>query len=82
MLSFDQLQQRVAARFPDTQKVEEGVIRFVRKAKDQPFAICYLALNPEIPADEDELTKYQDRVVGGLYFEGTKAFNGATISIS
>jgi DNA repair protein SbcC/Rad50 len=73
MLSFDQLQKRVNARFSDSQTVEEGVIRFVRRLNDRPFAVCYLALNPEFPDDEDELTKYQDRVVGGLYFEGTKS---------
>jgi len=73
MLSFDQLQRQVRARFSDVQKVEDGVIRFVRKSTDRPFAVCYLALNPEIPSDEDELTKYQDRVVGGLYFEGTRS---------
>jgi exonuclease SbcC len=73
MLSFNQLQQRVSARFSDFQTVEENIIRFVRKSNDHPFAVCYLALNPDLPSDEDELAKYQDRVVGSLYFEGTKS---------
>jgi exonuclease SbcC len=73
MLSFDQLQQRVSARFSDSQKVEDNVIRFVRKSNNHPFAVCYLALSQDLPSDEEELSKYQDRVVGGLYFEGAKS---------
>jgi len=70
MLSFTELQQKVAAQFSDARTVEDGVIRFVRKSNDHPFAVCYLALNADLPNDEEELTQYQDRVVGGLYFEG------------
>src|SRR4051812_46555870 len=73
MLSFNQLKKQVETQFSDSQTVEDGVIRFVRKKNDRPYAICYLALNPELPADEEGLTRYQDRVVGGLYFEGTKS---------
>lgn len=70
MLSFTELQQKVAARFSDAKAVEDGVIRFVRKLNDRPFAVCYLALNADLPTDEEELSQYQDRVVGGLYFDG------------
>lgn len=70
MLSFDELQQKVTARFSDAKTIENGVIRFVRKLNDHPFAVCYLALDADLPNDEQELTQYQDRVVGGLYFEG------------
>src|SRR4051812_22401719 len=73
MLSFNQLKQQVSARFSDSQTIEDNVIRFVRKSNDRPFAVCYLALNQDLPSDEDELTKYQDRVVGTLYFEGAKS---------
>lgn len=73
MLSFIQLQRRVSAHFSDFQTLEENVIRFVRRSNDRPFAVYYLALNQDLPSNEDELAKYQDRVVGSLYFEGTKS---------
>jgi exonuclease SbcC len=73
MISITQLRDRVAAKFPQTKQLGETTLRFIRTSNEQPFAICYLDLNQELPSDELTLAAYLDRVVGADYFEGKKS---------
>jgi recombinational DNA repair ATPase RecF len=72
-LSISQLRDRVAARFPDVEQVDESIIRFTRKAGEVPFAVYYLDIAQDLPRTQETLTKYQDRVVGSHYFDGKKS---------
>jgi recombinational DNA repair ATPase RecF len=73
MLNVTQLRERIATEFPDAVQVANTVVRFVRSANDRPYAICYVDIAEEFPRTRDDLTKYQDRVIGQHYFEGRKS---------
>jgi recombinational DNA repair ATPase RecF len=68
-LNISQLCQRVAERFPDFERVDDSTVRFTRKAREGPFAVYYLDVAEDLPATEEKLTKYLDRVIGRHYFE-------------
>jgi len=72
-LNIAQVRERVAKRFSDFEQVDDSVIRFTKKAGDQPFAVCYLDVGQDLPGTPEMLTKYQDRVIGRHYFEGGKS---------
>jgi exonuclease SbcC len=72
-LNIAQVRERVAKRFTDFEQVDDSVIRFTKKAGDQPFAVCYLDVAQDLPGTPEMLTKYQDRVIGRHYFEGGKS---------
>jgi exonuclease SbcC len=65
--------ERIASRYPDVEPIDEWVIRFTRKADKQPFAVYYFDTAPDLPETQEELTKYQDRVIGSHYFENRKS---------
>jgi len=73
-ISISQVRERVslAAHCSDIQQVGDSIIRFVRKMRDVPFAVYYLDV-ARLPESEEELTKYQDQVIGGYYFQGRKS---------
>lgn len=73
MLNVGQLRERVAAAHPDAVQVAESVVRFVRTARDSPFAVCYLDLTERLPDTRESLTRYQDDVIGAHYFNGPKS---------
>jgi DNA repair protein SbcC/Rad50 len=70
---FSVLQKRMATQFPDVRQVDESIIRFTRKAGEQPFAVCYVDLTDKLPETLEKLLKYQDRIIGTHYFEGNKS---------
>lgn len=72
-LSISEVRDRVAARFPDVEEVDDSVLRFTRRAGKAPFAVYYLDIAQDLPGTPESLTKYQDRVIGSHYFEGTKS---------
>ena len=72
-LNMAQLHERIEREFPDAEQVSKSVIRFVRAAADRPFAIYYLDIADELPSTIDDLTRYQDDVIGKRYFEGRKS---------
>ncbi len=72
-LSVAELQERVAAQFSDVQQVDESIIRFTKKSGKNPFAVCYVDITDDLPGTIDTLSKYQDRVIGIDYFEGSKS---------
>ena len=72
-LNITQVRERVAKRFSDFEQVDDSVIRFTKRAGDQPFAVCYLDIAQDLPGTAEMLTKYQDRVIGRHYFEGGKS---------
>ncbi len=69
-LNFNKIKERVAAQFDDMQLVEDSIIRFTKKADQKPYAVYYLDFAKDLPAIQEELDKYQDRVIGRYYFEG------------
>lgn len=73
MLNVAELRERVASEFPDATQVADTVVRFIRRAHNQPFAVCYLDIAKELPATPQALTKYQDEIIGKHYFEGRKS---------
>ncbi|MGC2519697.1 MAG: AAA family ATPase [Burkholderiales bacterium] len=72
-LNISQLRERVAARFPDVEQVDDSIIRFTKKAGELPFAVYYLDVAQDLPRTQETLTKYQDRVIGRHFFEGRKS---------
>ena len=72
-LSVSELQKRVASQFSDVQIVDESIIRFTKTSGKNPFAVCYLDITDNLPETVDTLSKYQDRVIGMHYFEGSKS---------
>ena len=72
-LTASQLRERVAARFPDVEQVDDAILRFTRKAGKLSFAVYYLDVAQDLPKTQEMLTKYQDRVIGRHYFEGGKS---------
>jgi len=73
-LNISQLRERVtAAHFSDVEQVDDSIIRFTRKAGKLPFAVYYFDVAQDLPETQETLTKYQDRVIGGHYFEGRKS---------
>jgi recombinational DNA repair ATPase RecF len=68
-LSIVQLSAQVAKRFPNVEKVSDSVLRFTRKAGDQPFAVYYLDVAENLPSTPESLNKYQDQIIGQRYFE-------------
>ena len=69
-LNFNEMKERVAAQFDDMQLVEDSIIRFTKKADQKSYAVYYLYFAKDLPATQEELDKYQDRVIGRYYFEG------------
>ena len=73
-LTIDQLQQHIAGRFSDVERIaDSSVIRFTRKTRGRPFAVYYVDIDPALPSTKEELAAYQDRVIGGHYFDGNKS---------
>ena len=60
-------------RFPDVEQVDDSVLRFTRKAGEQPFAVYYLDIAQDPPSSQEMLRSYQDRVIGKHYFDGKKS---------
>ena len=44
-----QLRERVARQFPNVEQIGDSVVRFIRTAADQPFAVYYLDIADELP---------------------------------
>lgn len=69
-LNFNEMNECIAAQFDDMQLVEDSIIRFTKKADQKPYAVYYLDFAKDLPATQEELDKYQDRIIGRYYFEG------------
>ncbi len=69
-LNISQLQERVAAKFPEVELVNDTVLRFMKKLDGSPYAVYYLDLAQNLPLSKKALAKYQDQVIGQHYFEG------------
>ena len=73
-LSIERITNLVAGKFPNVERLEDGsVIRFTKGFDGVDFAVYYLEVGDNLPRDPEDLTRYQDRVVGSRYFEGRKS---------
>jgi DNA repair protein SbcC/Rad50 len=72
-VNISQLRDRIALRYPDIEQVDDWVIRFTKKTGNEPYAVYYFDAAPNLPETQEELTKYQDRVIGSHYFENKKS---------
>ncbi len=72
-LNITQLRERVSSQFSNVEQVGDSVIRFTRKAGDLPFAVYYLDVAADLPGTQEKLTRYQDRIIGGHFFQGLKS---------
>ncbi|MBE0448703.1 MAG: AAA family ATPase [Actinobacteria bacterium] len=70
-LDIDKIKEHMVARFPDMQQVEDSIIRFTKKAGERPYAVYYLDFTQDLPGIQEKLNKYQDRIIGRYYFEGS-----------
>ena len=77
-LSIDVLRNRLQPRFPDLEQVGDSVVRFTRKAKERPFAVCYVDVSIELPESREALDAYQDKVVGRHFFDGEQSLQWST----
>lgn len=73
MQTIAQLRERLGTRFDSAEQVDNTIVRFVRKANGQAFALYYVDVGATLPRTIDELYAYQDRVIGESYFEGKKS---------
>ena len=69
-LNFDEMKERIAAKFDDMQLIEDSIIRFTKKVDQKPYAVYYLDFTNDLPDTPTKLNKYQDRIIGQYYFEG------------
>lgn len=72
-LNINQLQSRMESRFSDVARVDNSVIRFTRRVKGKTFAVYYVGVDDHLPSTRDELSAYQDRIIGNHYFDGQKS---------
>lgn len=72
-LSMEHLRQRLLPEFPDLEQVADSVIRFIRKAANIPYAVCYVDVSSQLPTTSEALDEYQDRILGRFFFEGSKS---------
>lgn len=72
-LTIEIIKEQVSNCFPDMQQVADSVICFTKKYNHQPYAIYYLDLTRELPSSLEELSAYQDKVIGNYYFKGQKS---------
>lgn len=74
-LNVSQLRERLAAEdgFTSVEQVNDSIIRSTRKSGKSPFAVYYFDIAQDLPGTQETLTKYQDRVIGSHYFEGSKS---------
>jgi energy-coupling factor transporter ATP-binding protein EcfA2 len=74
-LNVSQVRARVAAEvgFSAVEQVSDSIICSTRRAGELPFAVYYFDIAQELPETQETLTKYQDRVIGSRYFEGSKS---------
>jgi recombinational DNA repair ATPase RecF len=72
-LKIEQIKKRVSDYYFDIQQVDDTIIRFTKMDGNKPYAICYLDVVKYLPKTQEELDKYQDRVIGPYYFEGKKS---------
>jgi recombinational DNA repair ATPase RecF len=68
-----ELSDRVAIQYPDRERIGDTVVQFTRRVGGRPFAVYYLDCGNQIPTTLDELRSYQDRVIGGRYFQGAQS---------
>ena len=72
--SIERVTNLVAKKFPDVERLDdESVIRFTKGSDGVDFAVYYLNVGDDLPSNHEDLTRYQDRVVGSRYFEGRKS---------
>lgn len=69
-LNFNQIKERVADQFADMHQMGDSIIRFTKKADQEPYAVCYLDFTNDLPGTQEKLDKYQDSVIGQYYFDG------------
>jgi hypothetical protein len=72
-LSVQQLRDRVGRHFSDVEQIGDSIIRFTRNTGRTNFAVYYVDVADQLPATNEVLTSYQDRVIGRHYFEGEKS---------
>jgi ABC-type lipoprotein export system ATPase subunit len=72
-LSMSQIKERVASKFPDVEQISDSVLRFTKNLNESPYAVYYFDIAQDLPESQEELTKYQDTVIGSHYFEGRKS---------
>jgi exonuclease SbcC len=74
-LSIGELREHVAAHngFSEVEQIGDSVIRAVREWEKSPFAVYYFDIAEDLPRTQEMLISYQDRVIGGRYFDGRKS---------
>src|SRR4051812_32231802 len=74
-MNIAQFKDRISAEgsFTSAEIINDSIIRALRTAGDSPYAVYYFDLAQNLPDSQENLTKYQDRVLGKQYFEGRKS---------
>jgi hypothetical protein len=72
-LNLRQLRVQVAERFKNVEQVDDSVVRFMREAEGNVFAVYYLDVDGDLPNSAESLSSYQDRVIGRRYFDGRRS---------
>ena len=73
METASELYERIKSDFPDVTKVSESAVRFSRAVGKAAYAVCYIDVAKQLPASKEELTSYQDSIIGRYYFEGPRS---------
>lgn len=71
--TISELCARLRMRFDDIEQVDKTIVRFTRKANGEAFALYYVDVGATLPKTSEELSAYQDRVIGAKYFDGKKS---------
>jgi hypothetical protein len=72
-LSINELQDKVGELYPDVKQVGQTVLRFTKRAAESAFAVCFLDITKDLPANPKEVADYVERIVGPTYFGQPKS---------
>ena len=72
-VSLERLRSKLSPLFPGLEQIDESVIRFERRSRQQAYAVCYVDVSGQVPTTVASLNDYQERIVGTRYFQGRKS---------
>ena len=73
MINIVDVEATLRRRYPNLEKVVDGVFRAIDHHGSSDYAIRYFDLNDRLLATAGELRKYQDNIISEKYFDGKTA---------
>ena len=68
MLNFNAVRKSIQQRFDVFEDLGDGIFRGERRYHDKPFVVAYIDLNDDVVARAQNLTKFQESLLGSTFF--------------